>query len=132
MRLRGSETVLAVDDDPGILELLGEMLQPLGYTVLAAENGERAIEIAAEHNNKIDLLLTDVVLPGMKGQELAARLLESCPEVDVLFMSGYLCPSMAHSGKRKGSEAFIRKPFSLEAIGVAVKEELERTRDVDF
>ena len=116
MRLRGSETVLAVDDDPGILELLGEMLQPLGYTVLAAENGERAIEIAAEHNNKIDLLLTDVVLPGMKGQELAARLLESCPEVDVLFMSGYLCPSMAHSGKRQGYEAFIRKPFSSNTL----------------
>ena len=116
MRLRGSETVLAVDDDPGILELLGEMLQPLGYTVLAAENGERAIEIAAEHNNKIDLLLTDVVLPGMKGQELAARLLESCPGVDILFMSGYLCPSMAHSGKGQGFEAFIRKPFSANAL----------------
>ena len=112
MRLRGSETVLAVDDDPGILELLREVLKPLGYTVLAAESGERAIEIAAEHKDKIDLLLTDVVLPGIKGQELAAQLLESSPGVNVLFMSGYLCPSMAHNGKGQGGEAFIRKPFS--------------------
>ena len=116
MRLRGSETVLAVDDDPGILELLREALKPLGYTVLAAESGERAIEIAAEHKGKIDLLLTDVVLPGIKGQELAAQLVESCPEVNVLFMSGYLCPSMAHSAKGQGFEAFINKPFSTNAL----------------
>ena len=116
MRLRGSETVLAVDDDPGILELLREVLKPLGYTVLAAESGERAIEIAAEHKDKIDLLLTDVVLPGIKGQELAAQLLESSPGVNVLFMSGYLCPSMAHNGKGQSFESFIRKPFSASAL----------------
>jgi CheY-like chemotaxis protein len=84
--------------------------------VLAAESGERAIEIAAEHNGKIDLLLTDVVLPGIKGQELAAQLVESCPGVNVLFMSGYLCPSMAHSSKGQGFEAFINKPFSANAL----------------
>ena len=116
MRLRGLETVLAVDDDPGMLEFLLEVLSPLGYNVLAAESGERAIEIAAAHRDQIDLLLTDVVLPGIKGQELAAQLLESCPNVNVLFMSGYLCPSMAHKSRGQGSEAFIRKPFTINAL----------------
>ena len=116
MRLRGSETVLAVDDDPGMLELLEEVLRPLGYNILSADSGEEAIEMAAMHQDKIDLLLTDVLLPGIKGQELAKQLMDECPDMNVLFMSGYLCPSMAHSGKEQGFEAFIRKPFSPNAL----------------
>ena len=116
MRLRGSETVLAVDDDPAVLDLLEEVLKPLGYNVLSADSGEKAIDMAANHQDKIDLLLTDVVLPGIKGQELAKQLLRSCPEVNVLFMSGYLCPSMAHSDAEQKFEAFIRKPFSPNAL----------------
>jgi len=68
--------------------------------------------MAASHQNKIDLLLTDVMLPGIKGQELAKELLHSCPDVNVLFMSGYLCPSMAYSGSDQRFEAFIQKPFA--------------------
>ena len=116
MRLSGSETVLAVDDDLNMLDLLEEVLWPLGYNVLAADSGEKAIEIAAIHQDKIDLLLTDVVLPGIKGQELAKQLLSSCPDVNVLFMSGYLCPSMAHNDGEQRFEAFIRKPFSRNAL----------------
>jgi CheY-like chemotaxis protein len=116
MRLRGSETVLAVDDDPTMLELLKEVLRPLGYNILSADSGEEAIEMAAMHRDKIDLLLTDVLLPGIKGQELAKQLMKECPDMNVLFMSGYLCPSMAHSDKEQGFEAFIRKPFSPNAL----------------
>jgi CheY-like chemotaxis protein len=101
MRLSGSETVLAVDDDPSMLGILEEVLKPLGYKVLSAGSGEEA-----------DLLLTDVMLPGIKGQELAKKMLHSCPDVNVLFMSGYLCPSMAHSDSEQGFEAFIQKPFA--------------------
>ena len=116
MRLSGSETVLAVDDDPTMLELLDEVLKPLGYKVLSAASGEEALEILSEQQEKIDLLLTDVVLPGMKGQELAKELLNSCPDVNVLFMSGLLCPSMAHSNSEQQFDAFIQKPFSPNAL----------------
>jgi CheY-like chemotaxis protein len=116
MRLRGSETVLAVDDDPSIRDLLAEVLRPLGYKVLFAANGEEALALAASQQENIDLLLTDVMLPGIKGQELAKQLLHSCPGVNVLFMSGYLCPSMAHSESDQRFEAFIQKPFAPNAL----------------
>jgi two-component system cell cycle sensor histidine kinase/response regulator CckA len=116
MRLRGSETVLAVDDDPGILSILEEVLKPLGYKVLAAGSGEEALAMAAANQERIDLLLTDVMLPGIKGQELARQLLRICPDVNVLFMSGYLCPSMAHSDTDHRFEGFIQKPFSPNAL----------------
>lgn len=112
MRLSGSETVLAVDDDPGMLDLLGEILRPVGYTFIATTSGEEALQVAAAQQDKIDLLLTDVVLPGINGHELAKRLMMTCPDVNVLFMSGYLCPSMAHSVADKRIEAFIQKPFA--------------------
>ena len=116
MRLSGSETVLAVDDDPDMLELVEEVLTPLGYKVLSAANGEEALEMVTSQQEKIDLLLTDVVLPGIKGQELAKQLLVNCPDVNVLFMSGYLCPSMGHSDSGQRFEAFIQKPFAPNSL----------------
>lgn len=116
MRLRGSETVLAVDDDASIRDILEEVLRPRGYKVLSAASGEEALALAAAHPEKIDLLLTDVMLPGIKGQELAKQLLHSCPEVNVLFMSGYLCPAMAHGESDQRFEAFIQKPFAPNAL----------------
>ena len=116
MRLSGTETVLAVDDDPSMLGILEEVLKPLGYKVLSAASGEEALAMAAKHQEKIDLLLTDVMLPGIKGQELAKQLLHRCPGVNILFMSGYLCPSMAHSDSDQRFEAFIQKPFSPNAL----------------
>ena len=116
MRLSGSETILAVDDDPTMLDLVQEVLRPLGYNVLSATSGEEALEMAASHRDKIDLLLTDVVLPGIKGQDLAKQMLNSCPGVNILFMSGYLCPSMAHSSSEQRFEGFIQKPFSPNAL----------------
>ena len=112
MRLSGSETILAVDDDPTMLELVGEVLTPLGYNVLFAATGEEALQVAQTGMEKIDLLLTDVVLPGIKGQELAEKILTSDPHVCVLFMSGYLCPSMAYDESEKKVEAFVQKPFT--------------------
>jgi two-component system cell cycle sensor histidine kinase/response regulator CckA len=116
MRLSGTETVLAVDDDPSMLGILEEVLKPLGYKVLSAASGEEALAMAAKHQEKIDLLLTDVMLPGIKGQELAKQLLHKCPDVNILFMSGYLCPSMAHNDSDQRFEAFIQKPFSPNSL----------------
>ena len=116
MRLRGSETVLAVDDDPDFLAMLQEMLVPQGYKVLIASNGEEALKITISQQEKIDLLLTDVILPGIKGQDLAKKLQSLFPDVNILFMSGYLCPSMAHSTPDKKCEAFIQKPFTFNSL----------------
>ena len=117
MRLSGSETVLAVDDDPVMLELVGEALKPFGYKVLFASSGEEALEVATSlQEDKIDLLLTDVILPGIKGQELAQQLLESYPDVSILFMSGYICPSMAHNNSEQRFEGFILKPFAPKSL----------------
>ncbi len=116
MRLSGSETVLAVDDDPVMLELVEDLLTPLGYKVLSAASGEEALEMAASRQEKIDLLLIDVVLPGIMGQDLAKQLLVNSPDVNVLFMSGYLCPSMGHCNSGQKFEAFIQKPFTPNSL----------------
>jgi len=117
MRLSGSETVLAVDDDPVMLELVRGVLKPFGYNVLFASSGEEALKVAASlKEEKIDLLLTDVILPGIKGQELAKQLLDSYPDVNVLFMSGYICPSMAHNSSEQRFEGFIQKPFAPKSL----------------
>lgn len=117
MRLSGSETVLAVDDDPVMLELVRGALKPFGYNVLFASSGEEALELATSlREEKIDLLLTDVILPGIKGQELAKQLLDSYPDVNVLFMSGYICPSMAHNNLEQRFEGFIQKPFAPKSL----------------
>ena len=116
MRLSGSETVLAVDDDPIMLELVEKVLTPLGYKVLFAASGEEALEVAASREEKIDLLSTDVILPGIKGHDLAKQLLINCPEVNVLFMSGCLCPSMAHNNSEQRFEGFIQKPFAPKSL----------------
>jgi CheY-like chemotaxis protein len=99
-----------------MLELVEEVLTPLGYKVLFAASGEEALEMAASQQEKIDLLLTDVVLPGIKGQELAKQLLVNRPDVNVLFMSGYLCPSMAHGDSEQRFKFFIQKPFAPSAL----------------
>jgi len=112
MRLRGSETVLAVDDDSTTLELVEKILISYGYRVIAAASGEEALAMAAAEPEKIDLLLTDVMLPGIKGQDLAKTMTANRPDVNVLFMSGYLCPSMAHAESEKFAEAFLQKPFA--------------------
>ena len=116
MRLSGSETVLTVDDDPTMLELVEGVLKPFGYKILSASSGEEALEMAALQEGKIDLLLTGVVLPGIKGQDLAKQLLVTYPDVNVLFMSGYLCPSMAHNDSEQRFDAFIQKPFAPNAL----------------
>jgi CheY-like chemotaxis protein len=116
MRLRGSETVLAVDDDPTTLELVEKVLISYGYRVLSAASGEEALEMVTAQPEKIDLLLTDVMLPGMKGQDLARKLIADRPDVSILFMSGFLCPSMAHTGSEKLADAFIQKPFALNTL----------------
>ena len=112
----GSETILLAEDEESVRIMLREMLRDAGYTVLEAGNGAEALEIAAREPGRIDLLLTDVVMPGTRGPELAARVLELHPEARVLYASGYTdSASMAHHvGLKLGT--YLQKPFTIETL----------------
>jgi CheY-like chemotaxis protein len=104
------ETILLVDDEQSVRAIVLKILQRAGYKVLEAENGDAALRIAESHPEKIDLLVTDMFMPGLRGPEVAARLAGARPGLRVLFMSGY-----ADQDSRTGVPAganFLNKPFS--------------------
>lgn len=122
---RGGETVLVVEDDAALRSVTALILGQLGYTVLQASGGEEAIQVAAAHSGPVDLLLSDVVMPGMSGTELAARLREDHPGMRVLLMSGYASDSVVRQGLADRGAAFIPKPFSLGTLGRKVRAVLD-------
>ena len=101
------------------------MLEKQGYTVLAANAPDEALRLAREHSDTIRLLLTDVVMPGMNGRDLARNLLASSPNLKCLFMSGYTEDVIAHHGVLDPGMHFIQKPVSLRAIAVKVRDVLD-------
>ncbi len=121
---RGEETVLVVEDEPMILDLTTTMLELQGYTVLPAARPDEAILLARDHAGRIDLLMTDVIMPGMNGRELAAQLAPLHPEMRQLFMSGYTANVIAHHGVLDEDVHFIQKPFSLKELAAKVREVL--------
>ena len=121
----GNKTILLVEDEPAILNLTTIMLQRLGYTVLAASTPGEAIRLAREHMGKIDLLMTDVVMPEMNGRDLARNLLSLNPSLKRLFMSGYTANVIAHHGVLDEGVHFIQKPFSKKDLADSVKKVLE-------
>ncbi len=120
----GAETILLVEDEPAILSLGREMLEILGYRVLAAGTPGAAINLAAEYAGEIDLLVTDVIMPEMTGRDLCNRLLSLYPNLKRLFMSGYTADIIAHHGILEEGVSFIQKPFSLEDLSIKVREAL--------
>ena len=111
-----NETILVVEDDPAIRMLVEEILTGAGYNVLVAGNGDKAVELADEHEGVIDLLLTDVVLANMGGKEIAGRVALVRPEIRVLFMSGYT-GNVANERENLGPGVeFLQKPFTPEAL----------------
>lgn len=113
-------TVMIVDDETNILLFTEEILAEMGYRVLTASTAEEALHLVGETNTKIDLLLTDVMLPGMKGYELAKAIQKRQPEAKLLFMSAYMCPSLARKDNLD-DDAYIQKPFTPESLTYAVK-----------
>jgi PAS domain S-box-containing protein len=121
----GTETILVVEDEQAILEMATNMLQHLGYTVFAASTPSEALRISSMHGDKIDLLMTDVIMPEMNGLELAQRLLTSQPWIKCLFMSGYTADIIARKGVLEDGIHFIQKPFSHITLAAKVREALE-------
>jgi PAS domain S-box-containing protein len=108
----GSETVLLVEDDLRVRELVRRVLRGQGYTLLEAQDGQEAWRMASQYAGTIDLLLTDVVMPGMGGRVLAEQLVEARPEMKIIFMSGYADDAIGHHGVLEPGVVFLPKPFS--------------------
>jgi CheY-like chemotaxis protein len=120
----GHETVLVVEDEPAIRRLIGAVLGRSGYTVLDAADPYMALELAERHPEQIDLLLSDVVMPGMNGVVLAGRIREARPGVKVLFMSGHSDPDM-EGGLQNAGAQFIQKPMSNAELAAKVRQVLD-------
>ena len=125
LRARGGETVLLVEDEPGVRSIGKDLLEFHGYTVLEAENGVRALEVEGRHRGPIHLLLTDVVMPLMGGRELAERLSARRPDTRVLFVSGFTDDTVVRHGVLDEGVAFLQKPFTLESLARIVREVLD-------
>ena len=122
------ETVLLVEDEPALLKMGTMMLEKLGYRVLAAGTPDEAIALAEEHMAELHLLLTDVVMPRMNGKDLAERLHVLCPDMKILFMSGYSVNVIGAQWVMDEGVNFIEKPFSMKDLGVKVAEVLRGSR----
>jgi CheY-like chemotaxis protein len=121
----GSETILLVEDEPIVREIASEILERAGYEVLSAEEPATALEIASLWEGEIDLLLTDVVMPGMNGHELAQRLTTMRPGIKVLFTSGYTDGAVVHHGVSGEGSSFLQKPFTRKTLTRRVREILD-------
>jgi CheY-like chemotaxis protein len=121
----GDETVLLVEDEPILLKMGKAMLEKLGYRVLSAVSPTQAIKLAEKYPHDIDLLITDIVMPGMNGRDMAARIKALYPKLKCLFMSGYTANVVAHRGVLEEGLHFMQKPFSMEALAKKTRETLE-------
>jgi two-component system cell cycle sensor histidine kinase/response regulator CckA len=121
----GTQTVLVVEDDDGLRDLTRRLLEPHGYTILVAADAHEALRLF-EENPSIDVMLTDIVMPGASGPELTRQLIEQRPALRVIYMSGYTEDAIVQHGVIKPGIAFLNKPFTSEALGEKIREVLER------
>ncbi len=124
--LRGTETILLVEDEPAVRGVARQILTRQGYTVLEASDGPAALKMVAAGGPKVDLVLTDVVMPGMSGRALADHLAGRWPGIKVLYMSGYTDDAIVRHGMLEPGLAYLQKPFRPEALARKVREVLNR------
>ena len=122
---RGTETILLVEDEPSVRTLVRDELRKLGYRVLEAKNGVEACLLATQQAGSLHLLLTDVVMPGMGGRELAQHLSVIKPDLRTLFISGYMDDVGIMAGQEEGMSSFLQKPFTPEVLARAVRNLLD-------
>jgi PAS domain S-box-containing protein len=121
----GTETILLVEDESGVRQLVKRVLQERGYTVLEAQLGEEALRIAHQYPERIHLLLSDIIMPGLGGQELAEQVSRFWPDVRILLMSGYTDDSFGNGKPGNGHHAFLPKPFSADSLVRIVRNVLD-------
>jgi CheY-like chemotaxis protein len=126
---RGSETILLVEDEAAVRRTAARMLQRQGYTVLQAGDGVEALRLLEEHRGPLQLLLTDVVMPGMKGRELAERVADLRPEIKVLFASGYTDDVILRHRLLERGGMLMDKPFTVQSLAGKVREVLDSDED---
>jgi len=125
---RADETqarVLLVEDDSANLRMTAKMLERLGYRALTAGSPNQALQLAAAHTGKLDLLITDVVMPEMNGRELAEQICSNNPRIKVLFTSGYTADVVTHRGVIEQGLHFIQKPFSMRDLAAKLRQVLD-------
>jgi two-component system, cell cycle sensor histidine kinase and response regulator CckA len=125
----GTETVLVVEDDAGVRALTRHVLQQAGYTVLEAADGDEALRLGAGHSGPIHLMVSDVVMPGPGGREVAEKLAERHPEVRILFVSGYTDDAVVRHGVLHETTNFLQKPFTAAGLARKVREVLDASPD---
>ena len=121
---RGTETILVVDDEESLRTVVVDLLGQLGYHMLSASSGPEALKVSEEYPGKIDLLLTDVVMDGLQGPEVAERLLKTRPEMKVVFVSGFTDGSLAPDGVLKPGTVLVQKPFTIRVLSAKLREVL--------
>jgi two-component system NtrC family sensor kinase len=120
--LRGNgESVLVVEDDASVRDYLIELLRELNYAAISANGGEAAIKVLSDPNQTVDLLLTDVVMPGMNGRQVAEAALAKRPDLKVLYMTGYSRNAIVHQGRLDPGVALIQKPISEQNLAMRLK-----------
>jgi PAS domain S-box-containing protein len=122
---RGTETILLVEDEQAVRELIREILELKGYTVLEAGSADEAIGICDAHDRPIDLVITDVIMPGMNGTVLAGHLRSRLPHAKIIYMSGYTDAGIVDSGLLASGHAFLQKPIIADSLARKVREVLE-------
>jgi two-component system, cell cycle sensor histidine kinase and response regulator CckA len=122
---RGSETILLVEDEEPLRRLCTEFLEQLGYHMLSAPNGKEAIALVETYPAKIDLLITDVLMPELPGPELARALVAMRPELKVIFISGYSDGSLTPNGVLSPGTILVQKPFTIKALTAKLREVLD-------
>src|SRR5438445_363655 len=123
--LRGTETILLVEDEAPVRTVVRNVLQRYGYAILEAPDIEAAIAFGERHDGEIHLLLTDVVMPGLHGTEVAARVARARPNLRVIFMSGYTDDAVIRHGVLHPGVAYLQKPFGPEALARKVREVMD-------
>ena len=123
---RGTETILLVEDEQGVRDLAREYLEISGYKVLVAENGPAAVKLVSDHKGAIDLVMTDVVMPGLSGSELTKRIEALRPAIRIMYMSGYTDQAIVHHGILGADIVLLQKPFTLNALAHKLRDALDK------
>jgi CheY-like chemotaxis protein len=123
--VRGSETVLSVEDDQNLRTLMAEFLTNLGYNIVESGSGNAAFEMVAKQSSPVQALITDIMMPGMSGRELANKLLAALPKLRVLYISGYTHDSAVQTRILGEGESFLQKPFALAELSRKLREVID-------